>query len=516
MQFHIGGLLATNAAFRPHHPAFSFEKQHFTYAEYNRRVNRLANAILATGVKKGEKLATILPNCIPLMDIYWACAKTGVVVVPMSPLLMASGLQNLLDDSDTVIVFADQSHTATLDRIRETLPKIADDSWILVNCDGDAPEGFRTFEDLTDGSPETTPPDPDLKSDDVYNIVYSSGTTGQPKGIIHTHFVRANYCSLFANAWRMTPESVVLHAGAIIFNGAFLDLMPWMYLGCHYILHPTFDAKRVMDEIEKSRVTHIIMVPAQIIQILDHPEFDPKRLESLEMIQSLGAPLHLEYKKRLLAALPDRFYELYGLTEGFMTVLDKNDSERKMGSVGSPVQFYEMKICDADGREVPTGEIGEIVGRGPMMMPGYYKRDALTAETIRDGWLYSGDLGYVDEDGYLYLVDRKKDLIISGGVNVYPKDIEEIMVAHPDLQEVAVFGAASEKWGETPVAAVVMRSDIQPDPEAIKAWTNERVAAKFQRITDVIILDAFPRNAAGKTLKREIRDDYEKARHASA
>ena len=177
------------------------------------------------------------------------------------------------------------------------------------------------------------------------------------------------------------------------------------------------------------------------------------------MIQSVGAPLHLEYKHRLNAALPGRFYELYGLTEGFMTVLDRADAVRKAGSVGVPIGFYEMRIMDEAGREAPTGEIGEICGRGPLMMEGYYKRPDLTAKAIVDGWLHSGDLGYVDEEGYLYLVDRKKDMIISGGVNVYPRDIEEVAIQHEAVLEVAVFGVADPRWGETPVAAVVLHAE---------------------------------------------------------
>jgi len=209
--------------------------------------------------------------------------------------------------------------------------------------------------------------------------------------------------------------------------------------------------------------------------------------------------------------LPDRFYEIYGLTEGFFTALDKNDAIRKVGSVGVPPAFYEMRILDENGEECAPGEIGEICGKGPALMPGYYKRPDLTEKAIVDGWLHSGDAGYVDEDGYLYLVDRFKDMIISGGVNVYPKDIEEIIIQHPAISEVAVFGVLHEKWGETPVAAVVMREGKTVEINDLIQWTNSRVDAKFQRISDVVIMDTFPRNVAGKTLKREMREDYGRA-----
>jgi acyl-CoA synthetase (AMP-forming)/AMP-acid ligase II len=230
------------------------------------------------------------------------------------------------------------------------------------------------------------------------------------------------------------------------------------------------------------------------------------------MWQTVGAPLHLEYRQRIHELLPGRFYELYGLTEGFVTILDKHDAPRKLASVGVPPAHYEMRILDEQNVEVPAGQVGEICGRGPLMMPGYYKRPDLTAKAIVDGWLHSGDLGYVDDDGFLYLVDRKKDMIISGGVNVYPRDIEEVIVKHPAVREVAVFGVADPKWGETPVAAVVLRQPGSVTREALGEWINERVGARFQRVSDVMIVDDFPRNVAGKTLKRVLLERYERSR----
>jgi acyl-CoA synthetase (AMP-forming)/AMP-acid ligase II len=226
------------------------------------------------------------------------------------------------------------------------------------------------------------------------------------------------------------------------------------------------------------------------------------------MICSVGAPLHQEHKEELNRRLPKRFYELYGLTEGFVTVLDKNDYARKPNSVGTPLPFSAMRIVTPNGKEAGLGEVGEIVGRSPLLMPGYYKRPDLTDSTIIRGWLYTGDLGYVDEDGFLFLVDRKKDMIISGGVNVFPKDIEEIVVQHPAVREVAVFGVPDEKWGETPLAAVILRENGGLTPEQLRDWINERVDAKHQRVGAVVIMKDFPRSTAGKTLKRVLRETY--------
>jgi len=501
----IAPLLGHHARYRPDHLAVVFEDHRLTFRRLDARVNRLANALLAAGLVKGDKVATVLPNCLEQLEVYWAAAKTGLVVVPMSPLLQEAGLRALLDNSDSMLVISTSTFGPTLEHVRPLLPRIREDRWLLT--DG-ARRGFRAYADFVAGAPESAPPPTEIVGSDPYNIIYSSGTTGEPKGIVHTHAVRAGYGTLFASAFRMTPESVCLHAGSIVFNGAFLDLMPSLYLGCTYILHPTFDAARVIEEVERSRVTHMVMVPSQIIALLNSPAFVPERLSSLEMIQSVGAPLHLEHKRRLNEALPGRFYELYGLTEGFMTVLDRNEAVRKAGSVGTPIAFYEMRILGDDDREVPRGQVGEICGRGPLMMAGYYKRPDLTAKAIVDGWLHSGDLGYVDEDGFLYLVDRKKDMIISGGVNVYPRDIEEVVIQHPDVVESAVFGVADPRWGETPVAAVVLREHGSVSAEALTDWINARVGAKYQRVTDVMIVDVFPRNVAGKTLKRVLQEQY--------
>lgn len=502
----IDRIIEHHARYRPEHTAVVFDDTRLSSRDYHARVSRLAATLQQLGVGKGERVATVLPNCLELLDCYWACAMIGAVMVPLSPLLTATGLRTLLADAAPRVVLADPATAAAVGAARDAVP-----ATVAVCIDG-APAGFLALPALLAGAMQPTPVD--IVPDDPYNIMYTSGTTGMPKGILHTQRIRAHYGTLFANAWRLTPESVVLHTGAIVFNGAMVTLFPAFLQGATYILHRQFDAEALIETVYREKVTHLMLVPSQIIAVLNAPNFAAEKLASLQVLLSLGAPLHVEHKNRLQAALPDRFHELYGLTEGFITILDKNDALRKRGSVGVPMTFSDMRIVREDGADAAPGEVGEIVGRSPLLMPGYYRRPDLTADAIRDGWLFTGDLGYVDDEGFLFLVDRKKDMIDSGGVKVYPRDVEEVVVQHPEVIEVSVFGVPDEKWGETPVAAVVLRAGARLDAETLKAWINERVGARYQRVSRVVIYDEFPRNAAGKILKREMRDPFWAGREA--
>lgn len=498
----LATLIAHHARFRPQEVAIVFEDERLSWREFDDRVRGCMSLLTALGVRKGDRVATLLANCRELLEVYWAVPALGAVLVPLSPLLMPAGLASLIRDSGTCCLITQRSMTPLVEQARNEMPGLAPDRVLLIDGESGDYRGYEARAGTGDLSPVV------VGQNDLFNIMYTSGTTGLPKGIMHTHFVRSMYCALFASTWRMTPESVVLHTGAIVFNGAFVTLMPCFYLGARYVLQRQFDAEQAIEIIEREGVTHTMMVPAQIIALLNAPNFAPEKLASLQMILSLGAPLYKEHKDLLNRVLPDRFYELYGLTEGFWTILDRTQSVRKAGSVGRPPAFFEMRIVLDDGTAAAVGEVGEIVGRGPSLMAGYHNRPDLTAQAVRDGWLFTGDMGYVDHEGYLYLVDRKKDMIDSGGVKIYPKDIEEVVARHPAVRDVAVFGVPHEKWGETPVAAVVLRADGAITADELREWINQRVDARFQRVASVQIMKDFPRNAAGKTLKREMRDPF--------
>jgi acyl-CoA synthetase (AMP-forming)/AMP-acid ligase II len=498
-------LIERHARYRGDRLAVVFAEQRLSWAEFNAQVNRLANALQARGIDKDDKIATALPNSMELLVIYWATISIGAVLVPLSPLLNPGGLINLLNNADARLLFLTPALMEGIDARRGEIPAITQQNYILVE-DGHA-DRF-SYSTLLAGSSAAPPVYPQMQQQDLFNIVYSSGTTGMPKGIMHSHLVRAHYGSHFAASFRMTPESVVLHTGSIVFNGAFVTLMPCFFLGARYILHPHFDVEAMIETVEREQVTHIMMVPAQIIALLQSPNFSQQNMQSMEMLLTIGAPLQQQYKQAVNAVIPGRFYELYGLTEGFVTILDRNDFNQQSGSVGCPPPGYEIRIVDDDSEDLGPGEIGEIVGRGPALSSGYYGQPELTSEAFRDGWLYSGDLGYLDESGFLYLAGRKKELIISGGVNVYPQDIEDIAAAHELVLEVAVFGVESDKWGETPVAAVVLQASASIDEKALMEWINNRVEARFQKISAVVILDQMPRNVAGKTLKNELKENY--------
>jgi acyl-CoA synthetase (AMP-forming)/AMP-acid ligase II len=499
----IGSLLGHWARYHPGKTALVCGGERTSFARHHERVMRCAAGLRALGLRRGDAVATFMGNCAELVELYRACALAGLVCIPMSPLLQAAGVAVVLRDSGAAAIFSQPSLQPVLDALRAEFQQLAADRWVMT---GPA-AGYARYAALLAEAPqfaEVGPVDPETP----FNIMYSSGTTGAPKGIVLTHRIRTAYALQFAAAFAVRTDSVVMHAGSLIFNGAFTTLMPAWLQGCTYVLCNHFAAEEFIETVCRESVTHVMLVPSQIAAILTAPNFSHAALASLKMVCSLGAPLPQEHMQRLQDVLPGAVYELYGLTEGFATVLDGADTAAHPGTVGIPLPFHELRIVDDNGRELPFDSVGEIAGRGPLLMPGYHRQPELTDRTIVDGWLRTGDVGFVDADGFLHLVDRRKDMIISGGVNVYPRDIEEVACRHPDVLEAAVFGVPDPKWGERPVAAVLLRPGSSVDAAALCTWINANVAARFQRVHEVTVCAEFPRNVAGKTLKRELRERW--------
>lgn len=497
--FELASLLAHHAKYRTDSMAVVCEGQRFTYDEFWQRVSKTAGLFQQLGLKPGDKVATISHNSLNLLEIYWAAPSYGLCLTPLSPLLMAHELIPLLKDAQPECLVIQAQLLPLLESLKDSLPEH------IIVIDGPA-AGHLSYEALHQDAVAITPRT--VHPDTPYNIMFTSGTTGEPKGIVHTHFMRSMYAALIGSVIRMTPESRILQTGSIVFNGAFVTLMPAFYLGCCYFLQDKFDAEQAIRCIEQDEITHTMLVPSQIAAILNSPLFDPRRLQSLEAIVSLGAPLLQRDKERLNDYLPGRLYELYGLTEGFLTILDRDDASHKMQSVGIPPHFYQVKVVREDGSHASPGEYGEIAGRGPTVISEYLKQPTQPTTALKDGWIHTGDIGYLDDEGFLYLVDRKNDIIKNAGNNIYPREIEEVAIRHPSIVDVAVFGIQDEQHGEVPAAAVMLDKQADVDRSGLISWINERVPTSFQAIKDLIIVDDMPRNVAGKTLRRALKETY--------
>ena len=537
-QVFIPDLFESHGTYFPEREAVVCGTTRRAWGVFNRNMNRVGNALIAAGLAKGEKVAILMGNSVRMLEVMFGAVKAGACVVPLSGLLTGEQLAVLLDDSDAVAVFATREFRAKLagvvpDRApagdaaasaASTLPgKLrpalciavdGDDSGAVVHgapargTDG-SPAGWRDFDAFVEPAPDTMPP-VRYALDDPFNIIYSSGTTGLPKGIVQTHRARLHWA--FSNAIEMgfTSRTRALTTTALYSNGTWLMMLPALFAGATLVAMPAFDPKGFLAAVQAERITHTFMVPAQYIAVLAEPSLDGCDTSSLQVMLCAGSPLRRDTKREVIRRFGDKLHELYGFSEGFATMLKPGAPESKFDTVGTPVLGFELRILDDAGRALPRGETGEIAGYGAGIMKEYHKRPDATAELIwRDergrSFIRSGDIGRLDADGYLTIVDRKKDMIISGGFNVFPTDLEAVVGGHPAVLDVTVIGVPHEKWGETPLALVIRRPGDATAPEAIRDWANARLA-KHQRLSAVELRDEFPRNALGKVLKRLLRE----------
>jgi long-chain acyl-CoA synthetase len=464
-----------------------------TYGELDDRSARLATLLREHGLEPGDRVGVMLPNVPEFPIAYYGALRAGGIVVPMNVLLKRREIAFYLEDSGAKILLAWHGF---LDEARDG----ADDAG--VELIGVEPEDFAA----TLGALEPTTDLAEVDAEDTAVILYTSGTTGKPKGAELSHR------NLDENSEIISRTTLLISAGDVVLGalplfhtfGQTVAMNASMRVGATLTLVPKFDPGEALATIERDGVTHFYGVPTMYGALLHHPEREKFDASTLRLCKTGGASMPVEVLHGFEDAFGTELIEGYGLSETSPVASSGHPGQvRKPGSIGTPIEKVEMRIVDEEGAEVPRGDVGEIVIRGHNIMKGYWGRPEATAEAIRDGWFHSGDLGREDEDGFFFVVDRKKDMIIRGGYNVYPREVEELLYEHPQIREAAVLGVPHPEWGEEVGAAVVLEPGEEVAPEEISAWVRERIAAyKYPRV--VWFLDELPKGPTGKIVKREI------------
>ncbi|WP_340238882.1 class I adenylate-forming enzyme family protein [Sulfitobacter pontiacus] len=493
-----------NAKAHPEKLALVCDGQTVSWGAFDQRINKIANLLLSMGVSKGDNIAIISPNSIPYAELFMGILRAGACVTPLSTMASPDALQKMLTDCGARAIFVAAQYLELVDGF------IADLDLARFAIDFDHP-AFQPYGAAVDGASDSDP-EIQIEMSDAFNLIYSSGTTGTPKGILHNHWMRS------AQMDRVSPNGYDDNARTLLStplysNTTIVSFLPTLYGGSTVYLMPKFDARGYLEIVQREKITHTMLVPVQYKRIMDVPDFDTFDLSSMQVKFSTSAPLRAEVKADVLARFPGKLLEYYGLTEGGgVTVLNSAEHPDKLHTVGQPAPGNEIRLIDETGAEVPKGTVGEICGRGPTMMAGYFGRDDLTADYIwRDAagnvFFRSGDMGRFDEDGFLILSDRKKDMIISGGLNIYADDLELVLLADPDVTDAAVIGVPSDAWGETPYGLVVLREGATRSGDDICADANAKLG-KSQRLSAVELRDELPRSSIGKILKKELRAPF--------
>ena len=501
----VGDIIRFDARNYPHKEAVLCGEKRLSYAELNNRVNSLVDGLLKLGVNKGDNVAIMLQNCSEYIEVYFALAKLGALAVPINFMYKGMGLKFLLDNSDAKVLFLEERTRSEVEKIRDELSKIKPQGYIFVGPD--TPEDYISHEDLATGHSTEEPGIPVNEDDDLL-ILYSSGTTGLPKGIVLTHKTRLTYFHWCGLQYGIRFQDVHLINTPLYHNMACFLSFSQFYTGGKVVIMRKFDAQETLATIEREKVTGIFMVPTQYNVIMELPDKEKYDIGSLKWLLSAGSPLSTTTKNFIFDFFKCELYDMYGLTEtGPFTNMNHHLDPERARSVGQPFFHMEMRVVDEKGNDVPIGEVGEIVSRGPLLLRTYYKNEKAYNEAIRDGWFYSGDLGKMDREGYLYLVDRKKDMICSGGVNIYPSDIETTLHSHQKILESAVIGVPDPKWGEALKAIIVLKWGQKISAKEVIQYCKDNLAG-YQVPKSVDFVSSLPRNPSGKVLKKELRAPF--------
>lgn len=504
-------LIRINARSQGDKPAAVCDDRRLSWRDFHARTNQVGNALLARGLARGERVCLVMNSSIEMFVLIWGVIKAGGVVVPLNVMMAGDSLALTVTDCDPRLLIADPSTVAAVEAVRDQLRVPAADAFLVS---GPARAGWDSLDALVAGGSADEVP-VRLTHADSMNIIYSSGSTGVPKGIEHSHFARHIYSLGFGPGLEMTQRSVAICTTPLYTNGTWITMLPAVYLGATTVLMTKFSAEAFFALVERERCTHVFMVPTQYIVLLECETAGRYDLSSMRMLLSGGQAIASRTVEGLRTLFPAaRKFECYGITEGFITLAAPEDKALpgKERTVGRPMFGGEIVILDDEGNVLPPGEVGDIAGYGPALMKGYFRRPEVTSKMIwRDpagrSFLRSGDLGQLDADGYLYISGRIKDMIKSGGINVYASDIEDVFMQHPDVVEVAAIGIPHERWVETPLLLAIVREGAAVTEAALMEWGNAKLG-KWQRVSRVEFRREFPRATHDKVLKRALRDPY--------
>jgi acyl-CoA synthetase (AMP-forming)/AMP-acid ligase II len=501
-------VFAHNARIHGDRIAVVCEDERITWREAHARTNRFANALRDRGLRTGDKVALLMPASLDAWIAFWGTLKAGCVAVPLNVMLDMNALARLAGNSDAVVMVADTGTEERLDSIRDRLPAIT--AWLTF---GAGTPGWTSARAELEAAPDT-PCGVAIAPTDISTILYTSGSTGEPKGIEHTHASRMAYPYGFGIGLKVDRYSVAVLGTPPYASGTWITMAPVMYTGGTLVILRSFSAQAWLTAVERERATHAFLVPTQFIAILAHEKLRSFDVSSLRALVTAGQPMARRTYDEIVAAFPSSgLYEVYGATEGFATLRTPEDAARgKQNSVGTSLFLDDIRVIGEDLTEVTAGETGEIVARALMMMTGYYKNPRRTQETTwvaPDGrtFMRTGDVGHIDTDGFVHVSGRLKDMIKSGGHNIFAIDIEDVFMRHPDVSECAGIGEPHDKWGETPVLVVLLRPGGTVDAQTLREWGNLQLA-KYQRVSRVEIREELPRAVYGKIAKHELRREF--------